>query len=201
MSTNDLERVKEDLATLKLALAPDLPFKPTTVRFAIALAVGGVLSLLWALHPYPLPSKWDIAIPMFLQVLPILITLLHFAISRKPDDCSVSAGEMKRAHLNYSPYVFALLAIPFLVLAMRAGWLPASFILPAFLFFFGAAVTAIAVTHPRQRFNLGLSVPMLVFAVTGLLLQWPHALLLGLTMFTGGAASAFIMRAQLRHRT
>ena len=200
MSTNDLERVKEDLATMKLALAPGLPFKATTVRFALALALGGALSVIWTLHPYPVPPKLDAAVPILLQLLPMLITLVHFAISFKPDDYTVSAGEMKRAHLNYNPYISALLALPFLVLAKRVGWMPAGLIFPVFLFFFGATITAIAVTEPRQRFSLGLSVPMLLFAGASLLFKWPHTLLFGLMTSTGGVASALIMIVQLRRR-
>jgi hypothetical protein len=200
MKTDDLERVKTDLATMKLALAPDLPFKPTTVRFAFALALGGVLSLVWAVHPYPVPPKWSIAVPVLLQVLPMLVTLVHFAIVRKPGDCSVSAGEAKRAHMNYIPYIVAILSLPFLMLASRTGWMPVGSVSPIFLFFFGAAITAVAATEPRQRFNLGLSIPMLLFAGAGLVLKWPHYLMLGLAFSTGGLALAFMMIVQLRRQ-
>jgi len=200
MKTDDLERVKTDLATMKPALAPDLLFKPTTVRFAFALALGGVLSLVWAVHPYPVSPKWSIAVPMLLQVLPMLVTLVHFAIVRKPGDCSVSTGDVKRAHMNYIPYIVALLSFPFLVLASRTGWIPPSAVSPVFLFLFGAVITAVAATEPRQRFNLGLSIPMLVFAGAGLVLKWPHYLMLGLVFSTGGLAVGLTMVVQLRRQ-
>ena len=41
---------------MKLTLAPGLPFRHKTIRFALAIAVGGALTLLWTLLPYPLAS-------------------------------------------------------------------------------------------------------------------------------------------------
>lgn len=201
MSKDDLERIREDVATLKLALAPDLPFKPTTVRFALALSLGGVLSLLWALYPLPVPPKWSGAVPALLQLIPILATLVHFAIARPDGGCSVTAGEIKRAHLNYVPYIVAMLALPFLILSSRIGWIPVAFISPSFLFLFGAVITGVALTERGHRFNLGLGIPMVLCAAVGLVLKWPHALLLGVTFAIGGMASALTMMVQLRRRS
>jgi hypothetical protein len=200
MRSDDLERVKQDLATMKLTLAPGLPFRPKTIRFALAIAAGGALTLLWTLLPYPLAHPWSTLAPLALGQLPLIATMAHFILTYRPEEIQVSSAEMRRVHMNYAPYVVALLAIPFLVVATRSGWVPHSFLSPAFLFIFGASVTAVALTEPKQRYLLGLSLPMLAGAIAALVFSLPLAVTFGFTMLMGGAISAFCMKLQLRRQ-
>jgi hypothetical protein len=200
MRSDDLERAKQDLATMKLALAPGLPFHPQTIRFALAIGLGGALTLLGALQPYQLPQPWSTVAPLALGLLPLIATMAHFILTYRPGSIEVSSTDMRRAHMHYAPYVVALLAIPFLIVAHRSGWVPQSFLSPAFLFIFGASITAVAVTEPRQRYLLAFSLPMLAGAIAALIFNLPLLVTYGFTFLTGGTISALCMKMLLRRQ-
>jgi hypothetical protein len=196
MSNNDLERVKEDLATMKRALAPGLRFRRTSVRFPLAIAVGGVLCLLWTLLPFQFSKPWSALAPLMVLNLPLLVVVLHFAVTYK-GDLSVSPGELKRAHMNYVPYVVAALSVPFLILGARFGLISVTLAGVAFVFFFGVAIAAVAVTEQNQRHLLGISVSLILYAIAALTLQLPKEVLLGILFVVGGLTGA-VKSVQLR---
>jgi hypothetical protein len=189
---NHIDRVRSDLETMKAAIDPGPPYQRETVRFALAIAAGGLLSLLAGLHPGFSP-----ALQIVVLSLPLAAVVVHFAITRRHSDLSATPGQLRQAHMHYAPYIVLLVCLPLLIWARVAGAVSAEFASSGMIFIFGAAILATAVTIERQRYLLATAIPMLLCAVAALWLSWSWTALVGVVAVSSGLLSAAVMSLTL----
>ncbi len=68
MSQTEMDRVRDDLATMKQAVGAELPFGWEDVRASLALTVVGLMAMGWSLWPHDLSDQWGM-IPLLLFVV------------------------------------------------------------------------------------------------------------------------------------
>jgi hypothetical protein len=68
MAATDLERLKDDLATIRQAAGLELPFGREEVIIGFAVGGGGLIATGWALVPHGLPRHWGF-VPLLIVVV------------------------------------------------------------------------------------------------------------------------------------
>jgi len=193
MSQTDLNRVRDDLDTMKQAAGIGLPFGREDVRMGIWLAVCGILISAWALL-----GPWEYRQVVFIPLgLAILVAARTAAAARRQRGSEPARWREHRLSL-----VGLLVILPIVFGYMR--WerqlgLPREVVGAAAVFFTGAGLLVFAVADPKRRYVAGAAIPLMV---TGLAIPLctPSQVLIGagLCWTVAGLATAAIQHWQLR---
>ncbi|HET6882554.1 MAG TPA: hypothetical protein VFI31_20475 [Pirellulales bacterium] len=202
MSSNDLERVRADLSTMRSALGIGLPWSVADVWFCLAIAAtAGVYALLsWPNSAWEITSSWAAA-PLAAALGPYVIYIAAKSRSLPPRD------EPRRRE-----YKSALVAMAFVIPAAvgYAKWgqyvgMTTSQMVGCVLFLMGAAFFVIGVAAPPIRYPrsyfIAPAIPLMLF---GLLIpvtpaDYRHSLI-GLMGLVAMALAAFITHRHVRRQ-
>jgi len=195
MNANELERVKQDIATIKQAAGLELPFGWETVWIhMIGLPVAGLWCLLywWIFHR---PSVVMIlAAAILLQVVDRCVRLKYKRSGRRP---AIKGRAYKVA--VYGAAVLGVVIAQFMVLAMIKGI--DTYALASGMITMAGLVAALAAFQRKESLSvLGLAIPATLVGIS--IAVWPTADAIVrnacIAMFVAGPATAFIQMHQLR---
>ena len=194
MSTTELERVKQDIATIKQAAGFDLPFGWDYVWLHLfGLPAMGVWFLAYWLIS-DTPSPYVMGVPLFL--LPAVLGYLRFKHRR-----STGSSAIKRREYGVNFYASVFLAVAMLVLATWAKRVGIDTNLASIVItMLGLIRTVIAFLDEKRISYLGSSIPFILFGIS--IAIWPSrdTIIWGflITLLVAGPATAFIMMYQLK---
>ena len=193
MSTSEVQRVKEDLATLQQAAGLEPLVGREDIRANLAIAVAGVVAVVWALLPHGMPQQWGM-VPLVLVVLSYLI----WQRARHRQGTGRSAIERKK----YSAELVGVILITALALVYRL-WATELGISRAIaggaaFFILGAAIVVFGLRESRRWPELGMAIPIMLCGLAIPLLSVSTWVLLGGTFAVGGAVTAGLTTYQIR---
>ena len=190
---NDLERMKRDLGTLRQAVGLELPFGREDILAHLAIAGGGVATLLWALLPTGLPAQWGI--------VPLIAVVIGYVIWMRTRYRSASGRSPTRRH-EYTSGIVGMVVVGALALVYR-NWagsveIPQTVAGGALLFAFGIAMLVPVLRDRNRLCDLGIAVPLIVCGLVIPLWSVSPWVVLGVTFGGGGLATAALMEHHLR---
>lgn len=193
MSQTDLNRVREDLDTIKQAAGLELPFCNEDVRLNLWSALCGVLVTACALF-----TPWEYRLIVLIPVG--LATLITASTARKiQQQRSQNPGRWREQRLaGIAVLVFLPLAIVYKLWERSLG-MPREMIGAAVVFFFGVGLLIIALTNRKRLYYAGASIPMMAFGFS-IPICSPRQVLIavGICWITASLAAAAIQSWQLR---
>ncbi len=196
MSVNEIERVKQDIATIKQAAGLELPFGWESVWATMfVMPAMGAWWLVCGLF-------FDIQSPyVLLYLVPMVFPLAVFGHIRwkyrRPHN--KSSAILRRANRS-SIYASIVLVVPlavFLTWAMRAG-ADMIYIASGVATILGMMIALTAFHCQAWRSNLGGGIVAIVFGISVAI--WPNAIFINacIALLVAGPATAFIMMYQLK---
>ncbi len=193
MSTSEVQRVKEDLATLQQAAGLEPLVAREDVWANLVIAAAGVVAVVWALLPHGMPQQWGM-VPLVLVVLSYLI----WQRARHRQSAGRSAIERKK----YSSELAGVILITALALVYRL-WATELGISRAIaggaaFFILGAAIVVFGLRESRRWPELGMAIPIMLCGLAIPLLSVSTWVLLGSTFAVGGAVTAGLTTYQIR---
>ncbi len=193
MEGSEVQRVKEDLATLQRAAGLESLVGREDVWANLAVAAAGVVAVVWALLPHGMPQQWGI-VPLVLVVLSYLI----WQRARHRQSTGRSAIERKK----YSAELAGVILITALALVYRlwANELGISRAVAggAAFFILGAAIVVFGLRERERWPELGMAIPIMLCGLAIPLLSVSTWVLLGSTFAVGGAVTAGLTAYQIR---
>ncbi|UCD29965.1 MAG: hypothetical protein JSV03_05685 [Planctomycetota bacterium] len=194
MSQVDLDRVREDLATVKQAAGMELPFGWEDVWLNVfVLSVGGMVAVIWTFLPHSLPHS--------LGLIPLLIVAVVYGIRlRIKYRRSTGRSSIRRREYTASFVIAAVVgtcAIVYRLWGTRLG-LPLSILQGIAIFFVGLMLVGPAVLDRSRIYCLGISLPFILCGLAIPLLSIPAVALVGGACVVSGLAMAAIQAWQLR---
>jgi hypothetical protein len=193
MSQADLNRLRDDLETVKRAAGVGLPFGREDVRASLWCALCGVLVSTWALLG-PWEYRWVVAIPLALAALGGVRAYRRAHRER--------GAEPVRWREHRLAGAAALVAVPLALAYMlweRQVGVPRQFIGAASVFFLGVGLLIFAVLDRRRRPYAGGAIPLMAFAAAIPLCSPAQVVIAaGLCWAAGGIATAGLQAWQLR---
>ncbi len=193
MSSTDLTRVKEDLATIRSAAGLEPPFGHEDVRASFMLAAGGAVAMLWALLPLGLPDQWGM-IPVILLVI-AYVARMRARYARETGRSGVRRREYTAGLVGM--VVVGVLAVVYRLWATKLG-ISLTVAGGAALFILGLSLI-LPVLRDRMRVpDLGLAVPLMLCGLAIPLVSVSLWILVGAAFAIGGVAGALLIARQLR---
>lgn len=190
MSQADLNRIREDLATVRHAAGLELPFGNQEVRAHLWSAACGVIMTLWAVFA-PWEYRWGIAVPIAAAVA---ITLRTTAEARRRRE---SARWREYRLSSAAVLVAAPLAIAYLYWERWSG-MPRAMAGAASVFFFGLGALVFALLDRRRFYYAGGAIPFMIFGALIPFCSPQQVLIAGSVCWAvGGLAVAGIQSWQL----
>ncbi len=196
MSVSEIERVKQDIATIKEAAGIELPFGWVDVWLCLfGVPTMGIWWLLWLFLSKSRPSPYVMAVPAVLLLA--ILGYLRFKHRR-----STGSSAIKRREYGISFYgsifFFAAGAV-FLTWARRAGMDKAS-LGSGLVTMCGLMITIMAFQGKQQISNLGVGIPVMLFGIS--MVIWPSADAVirngSIAAIVAGPVIALIMMYQLK---
>lgn len=193
MSTSEIQRVKDDLATLQRAAGLEPLVGREEVRANLAIAVAGVGAVVWALLPHGMPQQWGM-VPLVLVVPSYLI----WQRARHRQSTGRSAIERKKYSAELAGVVvITLLAVVYRLWADELG-ISRAVAGGAAFFMLGAAIIVFGLRERQRWPELGMAVPIMLCGLAIPLLSISTWVLLGSTFAVGGAVTAGLTAYQIR---
>jgi hypothetical protein len=192
MSQPDLDRVRNDLETIRNAAGVGLPFSRDDVRTGLWCAACGLLICAWAVIG-PRESRWLLYIPLSIAVLACAHS--YVTARRKRHHEPVRWREHRLSIIASAVAVPA--AIGYLFWERHVG-VPRGMSGAASVFFIGVGLTVFAMLEPRRRYFLGGAIPLMAFGLA-IPLCSPSGIVMagGLCMAVGCFGGAVIQSWQL----
>ena len=193
MSETELNRVRDDLATIKQAAGLELPFGKEDVRLSLWSAVIGVFVTACAVF-----SPWEYRLVVFVPIgMATLITVRAGRKARQQRTKQPSRWREQRT-AGIAVLVFLPLAIGYKYWERELG-MPREMAGAAIVFFFGVGVLVAAVIEKKRLYYAGGAIPLMAFGIS-IPLCTPQQVMIaaGLCWITGGLAVAAIQSWQLR---
>jgi hypothetical protein len=193
MSQADLNRLRDDLETVRRAGGVDLPFGRDDIRACLWVATCGALVAAWALLA-PWEYRWVLAIPLALAVLGGVRAYRRAHRER--------GGEPVRWREHRLSWTAALVAVPLAIAYMqweRQIGVPRQFTGASSVFFLGVGLLIFAVLDRQRRHYAGAAIPLMAFAVA-IPLSTPAQIVIaaGLCWAAGGITTAGLQAWGLR---
>lgn len=193
MSQTEMDRVRDDLATMKQAVGVELPFGWEDVRASFALTVAGLMAMGWSLWPHELPDQWG------------MIPLLLFAVGytwrlRVKYRRGTGRSSVRRREYTFG-LVGAMVAGGFALVYRRWATelgIPLPFASGACLFLLGGAGVLAVLKDSRRAYWLGWAIP---FMLCGLAIpSWwaSRFVLLGAAVAVGSLVAGTVQGYQLK---
>ena len=154
MSQADLNRVREDLATIQHAASLDLPFGREDVRTSLWSAVCGLFITLWAVFA-PWEYRWIVLVPL---VAAVVLTILAAAEARRLMTRQPVRWREHRLSAR-AGLVAAPMAIGYLYWERWSG-MPREMTGAASVFFFGLGALVFSVLDRRRLYYAGGAIMM-----------------------------------------
>lgn len=193
MNQANLNRLQDDLETMKRAAGVDLPFGREDIRAALWCAASGALVSVWALLG-PWEYRWVVAIPLALAVFCGIRAYLRAHHER------AAAPVRWREHRLAA--IAALVAVPLGIGYMqweRQVGLPRQFVGAASVFFVGVGLLIFAALDRQRRHYAGGAIPLMAFAVAIPFCSPAQVVIAaGLCLALGGGATAGLQAWGLR---
>jgi hypothetical protein len=193
MADADLQRVRDDLSSLRQAAGLDLPFGWEDVRLAWLVAGTGGVAVLWTLL---VPGR-----PPNFGLIPLLLVAIG-GVVRLRIKYRQSSGRSRARRGEYTlglvlAGVMVVLMLIYRIWAVRLG-MPFRNVQAIAIFFAGLAVAVLALTHRWRMANLALAVPLVMCGLALPFLPVQPATLFGIAMIIGGSALAVVETYQLK---
>ena len=195
MPVNELERVKQDIATIKEAAGIGLPFGwESAWATMFVMPAMGAWWLVCGLF-------FDIQSPyVFLYLVPMVFPLAVFGHIRwKYGRHGKSSADQRRGNRSsiYASIVFVVPLAVFLTWAMRAG-VDLIYIASGVATILGMMIALTAFHCQAWLSNLGGGIVAIVFGISVAI--WPNAIFINacIALLVAGPATAFIMMYQLK---
>ncbi len=198
MSRSELNRVREDLATMKQAAGVGLPIGPSDVCLSLAWAVAGVPLAAWAAFARPEQTTFGL-----LLVIPCMgvLALSAFVAKKYHRDRGQAPAPWREHRFQWiAAGVLTPVFGGFVVWSIVKGLSPEAMIVTA-LFMAGLGMLILPILDRTRLFYLGWAVSTMLFAVTAPLLEqrfW--GVLVGGWLILSGLSAAGIMGWQI-HRS
>ena len=193
MSQTNLNRLRDDLETVKRAAGVDRPFGREDIRAALWCAACGVLVSVWALLG-PWEYRWVVAVPLALAALGGISAYWRAHRER--------GAEPVRWREHRLSGTAALVAVPLAIGYMqweRQIGVPREFVGAASVFFLGVGLLIFAVLDRQRRPYAGGAIPLMAFAGAIPLCSPAQVVIAGgLCWAVGGLATAGFQAWQLR---
>ncbi len=193
MVGGDLDRLKEDLATIRQAAGLELPFGREDINLCFAFGGTAVVALAWALIPHGMPAYWGF-VPM------LVLTVAWVVRMRVKYRQSTGRSPVRRREYTLSfilAVVLSALAFVYRIWGTKLG-IPFIFVQGSASFFIGLAFVLVAILDRRRLSLLGFAVPLMCCGLAIPVLGVPVVVLFAVAMLLGGPACACIMAWQLR---
>ena len=193
MSHADLNRVRDDLETMKEAAGVGLPFGREDVRAGMWCAVCGILISAWALLG-PWEYRWVILAPLSLAVVGGFRASVTARRQR-----AVEPVRWREHRLSGIVAVVAVpLAIGYTQWERQLGF-PRELVGAASVFFVGVGALVFAVVNRKRLYYVGAAIPLMTFGLAIPLCSASQVVIAGgLCLMAGGLATAGIQHWQLR---
>ena len=193
MENSEVQRVKEDLATLQRAAGLESLVGREDVWANLAVAAAGVVAVVWALLPHSMPQQWGI-VPLILVVL----SYLTWQRARHRQSTGRSAVTRKKYSAELAGVVvITLLALVYRLWATELG-ISREVAGGAALFLLGAAIVVFGLRERQRWLELGIAVPIMACGMAIPLLSVSTWVLIGGTFAVGGAVTAGLTAYQIR---
>jgi len=193
MSRADVDRIREDLATMKKVAGVELPFGREDIWLSVALSIGGIIAVIWTLLPHDLPHHWGF-VP-FLILVVVYVVRLRIKYRRSTGRSPVRRREYT-AGLLLAVIVFPLAVISRLWF-VRLG-IPLLYLQGIGFFVVGLALIFLAVLDRSRIAMLGMALPAMLCGLAIPFLEVPAATLVGGAIALGCLFTAAIQSWQLR---
>ncbi len=193
MSTSEVQRVKDDLATLQRAAGLESLVGREDVWANLAIAAAGVVAVVWALLPHGMPQQWGM-VPLVLVVL----SYLTWQRARHRQSTGRSAIERKKYSAELAGVaVVIVLALVYRLWANELG-ISREVAGGAAFFILGAAIVVFCLRERQRWPELGTAVPIMACGLAIPMLSVSTWVLLGGTFAVGGAVTAGLTAYQIR---
>jgi len=193
MSETGLNRVRDDLATIKQAAGLELPFGKEDVRLGLWSAIIGVFVTACAVF-----SPWEYRRMIFVPIgLAVLLTVWT-SIKMRQQRTKQPGRWREQRTIGIAVLVFLPLAIGYKYWE-RASGRPGEMVGAASVVFFGVGVLVAAVIEKKRLYYAGGAIPLMAVGIS-IPLCTPRQVMIaaGLCWITGGLAVAAIQAWQLR---
>ena len=193
MNQNAVQRIKEDLAVISRAAGLETLVRREDVWVNLALAAGGLVTLVWALVPHGLPEQWGI--------VPLILLAVGYPV-RMRVKYRRSTGRSPLRRRDYSAELVGALAIAGLAVVYRLWAVELGLSLKvagsAALFIMGASMLLPVLRSRGRLADLGYIVPLILCGLGIPILSLSPWVLLGAAFTVGGVAAAGLTALQLR---
>ena len=160
MSHTDLDRVRDDLATLKRAAGLELPYGKEDARLSLWLAFFGVLVTACAVF-----SPWEYRLVLFAPIcLAALVTAQAFVKARRQRTRQPGRWREHRV-AGIAASIFLPLAIGYKFWERSIG-MPREMVGAAAVFFFGVGLLVIAVFEKKRLYYAGGAIPLMALGIS-----------------------------------
>ena len=193
MNQSDVQRMKDDVATITRATGLEPPFGWEEVWADLGIAGGGMVALAWALVPHGLPDQWGM-IPLILLVGGYLVRMrirYRRSTGRSPVRRREFTGDLVGA------VVIGGLALVYRLWSTKLG-ISLTLAGSAALFLLGMSLVLPVFRDRRRLPDLGLAVPLMVCGLTIPLCSVSLWIPVGTAFAVGGVGTALLTARQLR---
>ena len=191
MSQTNLNRVRDDLETVKQAAGIGLPFRPEEISFNWALGAAGLFAITWGLLPHGLDHAWGLLPGL------VFLAIQVVRVERKGESSIRSSAGPRRAR-DYA--AMGVIALCLLAFSKWAGHLnaPRGLILGAGFFAIGVWLTVWGISRDGGRYSIAQGIPVMAFGLLIPLVNVSLVVLYGVAVAIGCPMAAVMQSRQLR---
>lgn len=193
MSQVDMDRIRDDLETMKKAAGVELPFGWEDVWWNIAISIGCVIAVVWMIVPHHLSHRWGWIPALTLSV----VYVVYFRVKYRR-----STGRSPLRRREYTAgLLLALMIVPVVIVYRYWGaslGISLLHLRSIFSFFLGFALLVPALLDRSRISWLGLAIPIIVCGLCTPYFEIPARIQMGIAVAIALMLMSAIQVWQLR---